>query len=192
MGGRARHRQRRGVLHRLGRPAAQSAQPVRARRSSTSPTSAARAAAASSSSCTPAPAEGLDVFGSFGYTRARFDDGTMSSGVDVSGNELPNTPDYTFTVGAQLSRALTADDHVLRPRRSDGVRVVPLRRPEPGVAGGLFARQLPRGRAWRARCSPRSGSRTRSTPTTFRSRSRTRALRRRASSARAAGRGHSA
>ena len=26
--------------------------------------------------------------------------------MDVSGNELPNTPDYTATAGAQLSRAL--------------------------------------------------------------------------------------
>ena len=34
--------------------------------------------------------------------------GTVSSGGDVSGNELPNTPDYTFMVGAQLSRALTS------------------------------------------------------------------------------------
>jgi iron complex outermembrane receptor protein len=30
----------------------------------------------------------------------------VSSGRDVSGNELPNTPDYTFTVGAQLSHPL--------------------------------------------------------------------------------------
>ena len=52
-------------------------------------------------------AEGLDVFSSIGYTRARFDRGTISSGADVSGNALPNTPDYTIMVGAQLSRAVT-------------------------------------------------------------------------------------
>ena len=54
--------------------------------------------------------DGVDLFGSFGTTRARFDDGTASvaSGVDVSGNELPHTPDYTLTVGAQLSRQITS------------------------------------------------------------------------------------
>ncbi len=54
------------------------------------------------------PVQGIDVFSSFGYTRARFDDGTTLSGVDVSDNELPNTPGYTFTLGAQVSRELTA------------------------------------------------------------------------------------
>ena len=49
----------------------------------------------------------VDVFGSFGYTRARFDDGTMSSGADVSGNRLPIAPEYTFNIGAQFSQALT-------------------------------------------------------------------------------------
>jgi len=53
-------------------------------------------------------AEGLDVFSSFGYTRARFDNGTISSGQDVSGNELPNTPDFTFTIGAQVSHPLSS------------------------------------------------------------------------------------
>jgi iron complex outermembrane receptor protein len=53
-------------------------------------------------------AQGVEVFTSVGYTRARFDTGTTSSGADVSGNALPNTPDYTMTIGAQLSRALTS------------------------------------------------------------------------------------
>ncbi len=52
------------------------------------------------------PAEGVDLFGAVGYTRARFDEGTTSSGFDVSDNELPNTPDYNLTLGAQLSRAI--------------------------------------------------------------------------------------
>ncbi len=55
------------------------------------------------------PLAGVDVFSSFGYTRARFDQGTSSSGADVSGNELPNAPDYTLTLGAQLSHALRSD-----------------------------------------------------------------------------------
>ena len=49
---------------------------------------------------------GLDVFGAVGFTDATFNDGSVSSGVNVGGNEIPNTPDYTATFGAQLSRAL--------------------------------------------------------------------------------------
>lgn len=52
--------------------------------------------------------DGLDMFSSFGYTRARFDTGTVSSGRDVSGNALPNTPDFTLTIGAQASRPLNS------------------------------------------------------------------------------------
>ena len=51
------------------------------------------------------PQSGIDLFATLGYTHARFDDGSFTS-VDVSGNELPNTPGYTATAGAQLSRAL--------------------------------------------------------------------------------------
>jgi iron complex outermembrane receptor protein len=53
------------------------------------------------------PLDGLDVFSAFGYTRARFGDGTSSNGIDVSNNELPFTPDMTFSVGAQLSREIS-------------------------------------------------------------------------------------
>ena len=48
--------------------------------------------------------EGLDLFGAFGLTDAQFKAGSMSSGVGVGGNEIPNTPDYTSTFGAQVSR----------------------------------------------------------------------------------------
>jgi outer membrane receptor for monomeric catechols len=54
------------------------------------------------------PTPDVAVFSSFGYTRARFDDGTSLSGTDISDNELPNTPDYSFTIGTQLSHELTA------------------------------------------------------------------------------------
>jgi iron complex outermembrane receptor protein len=54
------------------------------------------------------PREGVDLFATLGYTRARFGDGTSSSGVSVAGNDVPNTPDYTASFGAQLSRALTS------------------------------------------------------------------------------------
>jgi iron complex outermembrane recepter protein len=50
------------------------------------------------------PTSRLDVFANFGYTNATFADGTESGGVDVSGNTLPYTPDYTALFGAQLSQ----------------------------------------------------------------------------------------
>jgi iron complex outermembrane recepter protein len=50
----------------------------------------------------------LDVFSSFGVTHARFGANTVSSGVNVSDNKIPNTPDYTATFGAQLSKAITS------------------------------------------------------------------------------------
>ena len=54
------------------------------------------------------PRQGLDLFSSFGYNRARFGDDTTSSGVDVSGNAIPFTPDYTFAIGAQVTHDLTS------------------------------------------------------------------------------------
>jgi iron complex outermembrane receptor protein len=52
------------------------------------------------------PGAGVDLFASAGLTRARFSDGSMSSGVDVSGNDLPNAPRYTVSLGAQFSQAV--------------------------------------------------------------------------------------
>jgi iron complex outermembrane recepter protein len=49
-------------------------------------------------------ADGVDVFGSFGYTRARFSDGSVSSGADVSDKHVPFTPDYTGSLGIQIAR----------------------------------------------------------------------------------------
>lgn len=51
-------------------------------------------------------APGVDLFGTFGYTHARFGEGSSSSGVDVDGNKIPNTPDYTASAGVQYSRAV--------------------------------------------------------------------------------------
>jgi iron complex outermembrane receptor protein len=48
----------------------------------------------------------VDVFGSIGYTKATFDLDSVSSGVPVGGNTVPNTPDYTGALGVQVSRAL--------------------------------------------------------------------------------------
>jgi iron complex outermembrane receptor protein len=54
----------------------------------------------------------VDLFGALGFTRARFSDGNVIGGVDVEGNTLPNTPDYTATIGAQVSRQLSASTTV--------------------------------------------------------------------------------
>jgi iron complex outermembrane receptor protein len=52
--------------------------------------------------------EGCDFFAGFGYTNARFGAGSVSSGVDVSGNRLSNMPDYTGHVGGQYSVPVTS------------------------------------------------------------------------------------
>lgn len=49
---------------------------------------------------------GVDVFGSLGLTRARFDAGSTSSGADVSDNRLPFTPEYTASIGMQATREI--------------------------------------------------------------------------------------
>ena len=49
----------------------------------------------------------VDVFGGIGYTKATFDDDSISGGVPVGGNTIPNTPDYTGSLGIQLSKTLT-------------------------------------------------------------------------------------
>ena len=48
----------------------------------------------------------VKLFSALGYTHARFMSGSVSSGVDVSGHELPSTPNYTATLGGQFSRPL--------------------------------------------------------------------------------------
>jgi len=57
---------------------------------------------------TARPQPNFDVFASVGLTSARFAGGTMSGGVAVGGNELPFTPDYTATLGAQFTRSVTS------------------------------------------------------------------------------------
>ena len=53
-------------------------------------------------------APGVDVFGMFGYTNATFSSGSTSVGLDVSGNDIPNTPDYTASFGVQFGRSLNS------------------------------------------------------------------------------------
>jgi iron complex outermembrane receptor protein len=47
----------------------------------------------------------LDVFGGVGYTRARFSNGSVSNGAPVGGNLIPNTPEYSATLGAQVTHS---------------------------------------------------------------------------------------
>jgi iron complex outermembrane recepter protein len=51
-------------------------------------------------------AAGVDVFTSIGFTDAEFSEGSASSGVNVAGNTIPNTPEYTASAGLQYSRTL--------------------------------------------------------------------------------------
>jgi iron complex outermembrane receptor protein len=52
------------------------------------------------------PAPGVNVFAGFGLTHARFDAGSVSNGINVSGNKLANAPDHTVDVGVQYSRSV--------------------------------------------------------------------------------------
>jgi iron complex outermembrane receptor protein len=54
------------------------------------------------------PHPSVDLFGVLGYTRARFGDGAVSSGADVSGNDVPNTPEYTASLGGQFNHAVSS------------------------------------------------------------------------------------
>lgn len=58
------------------------------------------------------PQRNVDLFGSFGITHARFSEGSTSSGVNVAGNKLPSTPDYTAAAGAEFSRDLGSTSSV--------------------------------------------------------------------------------
>ena len=57
---------------------------------------------------TARPHPSVDVFAMFGYTNARFGEGTRAMGNGVVDKKLPFTPDYTATIGTQLSRAVTS------------------------------------------------------------------------------------
>jgi len=51
-------------------------------------------------------APGLEVFSSVGYTHARFGTGSISGRLNVEGNKIPSTPEYTTSAGLQYSRAV--------------------------------------------------------------------------------------
>ncbi len=134
---------------------------------------------------TARPAPGLDVFGAFGYTNATFSSGSTSVGMDVVGNDIPNTPDYTASFGVQYGRALNFGERapMAAPTSCSPARSSTTTTNSPGP-GRLLARELPRRRFAASSSSPRAGSGTRSTPPTSPSRSPTARSRRQASSAR--------
>ena len=96
---------------------------------------------------TARPHQLVDVFASFGYTNASFADGTWSMGVDVSGNNLPFTPDYTALFGAQLNRSVTSS--ISGFVRGEVVLSGAFEYDDANTArpGGVFDRQHPRRRA---------------------------------------------
>ncbi len=51
--------------------------------------------------------QGCDFFAGLGYTNARFSEGSISGGLDVTDHKLPNTPDYTANVGGQYTQAFS-------------------------------------------------------------------------------------
>ncbi len=56
--------------------------------------------------------QGVDLFSAIGFTDATFKARSVSSGVVVAGNQIPNTPDYTATFGGAVSRAVRGDTTV--------------------------------------------------------------------------------
>jgi iron complex outermembrane receptor protein len=51
-------------------------------------------------------APGLDLLTAIGYTHARFAAGSSSNGVNVEGNKIPNTPEYTASAGVHYARTV--------------------------------------------------------------------------------------
>jgi iron complex outermembrane receptor protein len=52
---------------------------------------------------------GVELFTAIGTTHARYKAGSVSSGVNIAGNTVQNTPDYTATFGTQVSRQWRPD-----------------------------------------------------------------------------------
>jgi iron complex outermembrane receptor protein len=52
------------------------------------------------------PASWLELFGAVGTAQTRFSPGTISNGVDLDGNKVPNAPSYTAAFGALVSREI--------------------------------------------------------------------------------------
>ena len=142
---------------------------------------------------TARPQPSLDVFAALGFTSATFAAGTMANGVAVDDNDLPYTPDYTATFGGQMTRADQLDGQRLRcAPKSSLTGAFSYDEANIGGPGRLFAREPARRRPRQALVRRRVAAQRVRHAATCRSRFPIRALRRRASSARMAGRARSA
>ena len=112
---------------------------------------------------TARPHPSIDVFATFGYTNARFGDGTRALGNGVVDKKIPFTPDYTAVVGTQISRAINSAISVFGRAEAAFYGALQVRRAQHRGAGRLLARQFPRRRARRSMSSAKCGSETRST-----------------------------
>ncbi len=72
------------------------------------------------------PRAGITIFGAAALARGLFEDGSLSSGVDVSGHRLPNTPDYTVSFGGAVLAPTGEGRRGLRPGRRRLFRCVSL------------------------------------------------------------------
>jgi iron complex outermembrane receptor protein len=52
------------------------------------------------------PHPDVDVFAGLGFTRARFDEGTVLGSLDVSRNPVPNAPQHTYSLGTDIRRKI--------------------------------------------------------------------------------------
>lgn len=54
----------------------------------------------------------VGLYGTFGVTNARFGEGSAAVGIAVAGNDVPNAPGYTFSLGTDVSRPIGASARV--------------------------------------------------------------------------------
>ena len=127
-GGRQGVRQRGDVLHRLGRPAAERAESVRARpvlhlecRRRPQPRPRVRRHRAPATRRRRVRRVRI-------HERALRGRHACANGVDVTDNEIPYTPDYTATFGGQLTHAITSAINGLRACGDRAVRRLRVRR----------------------------------------------------------------
>ena len=137
-------RERRRLLHRLGRPAAERSESERARASSTSRTSATRRARALSSNSPPGPHQASTSSGLLVIRTPPSAPAAFRAGSTSSGNDIPNTPDYTVGFGIQYGRARTSAT-TSWPRRRRVLRRVQVRRSEHSRGRTRSRRELPPG-----------------------------------------------
>jgi iron complex outermembrane receptor protein len=79
------------------------------------------------------PDRSIDLFGSVGFIHARYKDGSVASGVDISGNKLANAPSYTADFGVQYARPLRGQISLIA--RAEAICYGDYQYDEPNTAG---------------------------------------------------------